>query len=79
MALLSNTTTPYVMWLGALSAICGLVILKSKQDSKVVTTGTWIGAGGGDERALIVWLHVTVSLVTNFTAVFRRMPPPFPV
>jgi hypothetical protein len=29
----------YYLWLGGLSAVCGLVILKSRQDSKVVTTG----------------------------------------
>ena len=35
---LSNPT-PYYLWLGALSAVCGLVILKSRQDSKISTTG----------------------------------------
>ena len=35
-----NSSTVYYLWLGALSAVCGLVILKSRQDSKISTTGT---------------------------------------
>ena len=35
----ADSTMPYLMWLGALSAVCGIVILKSRQDSKTVTTG----------------------------------------
>jgi hypothetical protein len=35
----SGDVAPYVLWLGALSAVCGLVILKSRQDSKLATTG----------------------------------------
>jgi len=31
----------YYMRLGGLAAVCALVVLKSRQDNKVVTTGTW--------------------------------------
>lgn len=36
---ISPTTMPYVMWLGALAAVCGLVVLKSASDAKTTTTG----------------------------------------
>lgn len=57
MTLVEPETVPYLLWLGALAAVCGIVILKSKQDGEVITTSA------SPDRACALWFAASSRVV----------------